>query len=121
MCLGLKVSDSVIFKPSTNLANLGISVWCPLYGLPEGRGWILNPLCGFPHLDTIKVMSHFTRLFVVVSRRLPASAGKVRFGSGSEPLALNTEPELGVRFRPPPNLEPERAFRFGSGSNAVRT
>ena len=49
------------------------------------------------------------------------SAGKVRFGSGSEPLALNAEPEPGVRFRPPPNLEPVRAFRFGSGPNAVQT
>jgi hypothetical protein len=29
--------------------------------LPEGRGWILNPLCEFPHLDTIKVM--FTDTF----------------------------------------------------------
>ena len=55
------------------------------------------------------------------SRSDVGSAGKVRFGSGSEPLALNAEPEPGVRFRPPPNLEPERAFRFGSGSNAVRT
>ncbi|KAJ7090478.1 hypothetical protein C8R44DRAFT_750993 [Mycena epipterygia] len=38
------------------------------------------------------------------------SAGKVRFGSGSGPFALNAEPERGVRFGQLPNLEPERAF-----------
>ncbi|KAJ6566256.1 hypothetical protein B0H19DRAFT_1066581 [Mycena capillaripes] len=32
----------------------------------------------------------------------------------SGPLALNAEPERGVRFGQPPNLEPERAFRFSS-------
>ncbi|KAJ7267340.1 hypothetical protein C8J57DRAFT_1228924 [Mycena rebaudengoi] len=39
------------------------------------------------------------------------SAGKVRFGSGSEPLGQNAEPEPGVRFWHLPNLEPEPAFR----------
>ncbi|KAJ7456818.1 hypothetical protein B0H11DRAFT_2321572 [Mycena galericulata] len=48
------------------------------------------------------------------------SAGKVRFGSGSGPLALNAEPEPRVRFRPALNLEPERALRFGSAFERVR-
>ena len=46
------------------------------------------------------------------------SAGKVRFGSGSGPLALNAELERHIWFRPPLNPEPERRFRFGSRSNA---
>ena len=49
------------------------------------------------------------------------SGGKVRFGSGSVPFALNAEPEPGVRFRRLPNLEPERRFRFGSAFERVRT
>jgi hypothetical protein len=39
------------------------------YGLPEGRGWILNPLCRFPHLETIKVMLPFTAHCRRTSRR----------------------------------------------------
>ncbi|KAJ6569104.1 hypothetical protein B0H19DRAFT_1065879 [Mycena capillaripes] len=41
--------------------------------------------------------------------------------SGSEPLALNAEPEPGVRFRHSLNLNAGRAFRFGSASERVRT
>ncbi|KAJ6615288.1 hypothetical protein B0H10DRAFT_1949996 [Mycena sp. CBHHK59/15] len=41
---------------------------------------------------------------------LKGSAGKVRFGSGSGPFALNTEPEPRVRFRPLLNPEPEPVF-----------
>ncbi|KAF8133574.1 hypothetical protein K438DRAFT_2127778 [Mycena galopus ATCC 62051] len=44
------------------------------------------------------------------------SGGKVRFGSGSGPFWPNAEPEPRVRFSNSPNLEPERAFRFGSAS-----
>jgi hypothetical protein len=46
---------------------------------------------------------------------------KVRFGSGSGPFALNAEPEPGVLFGQLPNLEPERAFTFGSAFERVRT
>ncbi|KAJ7626180.1 hypothetical protein FB45DRAFT_1005325 [Roridomyces roridus] len=35
----------------------------------------------------------------------------------SAPFFPNPEPEPGVRFGPLPNLEPERAFAFGSGLN----
>ncbi|KAJ7127694.1 hypothetical protein C8R44DRAFT_733132 [Mycena epipterygia] len=52
---------------------------------------------------------------------ISSSAGKVRFGSGSGPFALNAEPERGVRFGQLPNLEPEHAFRFSSAFERVRT
>jgi hypothetical protein len=58
---------------------------------------------------------------IVTIMRHRASDGKVRFGSGSGPSALNTEPEPGVRFRQLPNLEPEPAFGFGSAFERVRT
>jgi hypothetical protein len=54
-------------------------------------------------------------------RRVGHSAGKVRFGAGSEPLVVNAKPEPGVRFRQPPSLEPEPAFGFGSAFERVRT
>ncbi|KAJ7262465.1 hypothetical protein C8J57DRAFT_453921 [Mycena rebaudengoi] len=53
--------------------------------------------------------------------RSEISAGKVRFGSGSGPFPLNSEPEPRIRFRECLNLEPEPAFRFGSAFERVRT
>ena len=73
---------------------------------------------GFDLPDKVfHVEMHFCKFRLAVA----ISAGKVRFGSGSGPLALNAEPEPGVRFRQPPNLEPERGFRFGSAFERVRT
>ncbi|KAJ7865916.1 hypothetical protein B0H14DRAFT_2573693 [Mycena olivaceomarginata] len=48
----------------------------------------------------------------VIYKGHPWSAGKVRFGSDSEPLVLNAEPEWGVWFGQLPYLESEPAFRF---------
>jgi hypothetical protein len=42
------------------------------------------------------------------------SGGNIWFGSGSGPLALNTESKPGIRFEQPLNLKPESGFRFGS-------
>jgi hypothetical protein len=54
-------------------------------------------------------------------RWIRGSDVEVRFGSGSGPFALNAEPEPGVLFGQLPNLEPERAFTFGSVFERVRT
>ncbi|KAJ7162500.1 hypothetical protein C8R46DRAFT_1037706 [Mycena filopes] len=50
-----------------------------------------------------------------------ASAGKVRFGSGSGYFFPNAERERRVRFRHFPNPEPEPPFTFGSAFERVRT
>ncbi|KAJ6528138.1 hypothetical protein B0H19DRAFT_1083665 [Mycena capillaripes] len=51
----------------------------------------------------------------------PPSAGKARFGLGSEPFALNAEPEPGVRFGHLLNFEPELVFGFDSAFEHVGT
>ncbi|KAJ7739730.1 hypothetical protein B0H14DRAFT_2638189 [Mycena olivaceomarginata] len=50
-----------------------------------------------------------------VARTAAISAGKVRFGSGSDYFSLNTELKPGVRFKSTPNLEPDPGF----GNNPV--
>ncbi|KAJ7176388.1 hypothetical protein C8R43DRAFT_1057609 [Mycena crocata] len=57
-------------------------------------------------------------LVVTSGRALTASGGKVRFGSRSGMFRSNAERERRVRFEQLLNAEPERGFRFGSGSNA---
>ncbi|KAJ7662737.1 hypothetical protein DFH06DRAFT_1128948 [Mycena polygramma] len=54
-------------------------------------------------------------------RRIRNSVGKVRFGSGSGTFSSNAEPELRFGSGIALNLEPERAFRFGSAFERVRT
>ncbi|KAJ7794465.1 hypothetical protein B0H14DRAFT_2621898 [Mycena olivaceomarginata] len=77
-----------------------MAVYIRLTGRPDPRvRRISEPSNGTGSMCTVIYKGH------------PWSAGKVRFGSDSEPLVLNAEPEWGVWFGQLPYLESEPAFR----------
>ncbi|KAJ7142768.1 hypothetical protein C8R44DRAFT_726099 [Mycena epipterygia] len=63
------------------------------------------------HVALLSLGSTLAGMFLPALRRIEASVGKVRFGSGSGHFSPNAEPELHLRFMSLLNREPERRFR----------